>query len=77
MHRKESRFEINHRLNIKDFLFNERGMKCEQCGSIDSLTIHHKKLVSEYPELEYDNDNLLILCENCHRKIHQGIGVKH
>jgi 5-methylcytosine-specific restriction enzyme A len=40
--------------------------KCEICGS-PTQTIHHIKPFHAHPELELDPDNLIALCDNCHR----------
>ena len=66
-----NRFENQKKwLILKSQLFYERGRKCEICGSDISLHIHHILYRSEYPELTFDRENLMILCERCHKKIH-------
>ena len=32
--------------------------------------VHHIKHVDEYPELAYEDDNLIALCNKCHQKQH-------
>lgn len=32
--------------------------------------VHHKKELKEYPELAFDNDNLISLCTKCHNIRH-------
>lgn len=34
-----------------------------------SEQVHHKRKLSEHPELKYDPDNLAALCERCHSEI--------
>ena len=47
------------------------GHKCFICGRSDlPLHVHHIILRSLAPELKYDQDNLVCLCEKCHS--HQG-----
>lgn len=46
----------------------ERGNQCETCGSTETLVIHHIKPVSEGGSNE--NENLKVLCSNCHNLIH-------
>ena len=52
----------------KNFLIRERGRKCEECGLHDwlekpiSLELHHVDGVQE----NWSQDNLLLLCPNCH-----------
>ena len=45
--------------------------RCEVCGGIKKLNVHHKKPFWIFPELELDPGNLFTLCEgsrkiNCH-----------
>lgn len=42
------------------------GNKCENCGSIRRLQVHHKNYDNLYNEI--DND-LKVLCEFCHKEI--------
>lgn len=46
----------------------ERGNRCESCGSTDKLAIHHIIPVSEGGS--NDDDNLKVLCSNCHDLVH-------
>lgn len=47
-----------------------KNSKCAICGSSKNLQAHHKKPFKDFPELELDPDNIVILCEsparNCH-----------
>jgi 5-methylcytosine-specific restriction endonuclease McrA len=45
--------------------------KCEICGSNIELHIHHILHRSSNPELTFDEENLIVLCKNCHLKIHK------
>ena len=46
------------------------GWRCQSCGSLNNLQIHHKKFRSQ---LGGDSeDNLITLCSTCHRKAHSG-----
>lgn len=50
---------------IRELLFKRRGRKCESCGSIENLEIHHlnyRHLGKERPE------DLKILCQPCHAR---------
>ena len=47
--------------------------KCEMGRMIrphDADTVHHIKHREEYPELQYDLDNLISLCRACHNEQH-------
>lgn len=44
---------------------------CKRYGKrVDATEVHHIKHVDEYPELAYQNDNLISLCAACHNKRH-------
>lgn len=47
---------------------------CEDCLKVNSVTpaklVHHDKTVRERPDLTYNMDNLVSLCEACHGKRH-------
>src|SRR6185369_486505 len=52
---------------IKFNVFAARGMKCELCGSLKDIDIHHKtygRIGREKPE------DLMVLCRLCHGKAH-------
>lgn len=44
---------------------------CRRYGRIaEASTVHHIKHVDEYPELAYEDANLISLCTGCHNKAH-------
>ena len=43
--------------------------KCRRCGKIAKV-IHHIKSRKEFPELIFDENNVIALCKSCHGKIH-------
>jgi hypothetical protein len=47
-----------------------KNAKCAICGSSKNLQAHHKKPFKDFPELELDPDNIVILCENPNRNCH-------
>lgn len=55
-------------LKQKQLLIEWRGNKCEHCGSEKNLQIHHRNYETFGEELPFD---LLILCKECHEKLHQ------
>jgi predicted HNH restriction endonuclease len=47
--------------------------ECQICGLDMDLHIHHILPYHYYPDLVNDYDNLLTLCQHCHRKVHFGL----
>lgn len=43
---------------------------CRLCGSTNWLALHHIKYRSERRDLINDVNNCIMLCEECHRKVH-------
>lgn len=53
--------------NKRKRLFKQRNNKCENCGSINKLHLHHLT----YKNIFNEKDNeLQVLCSYCHAKIH-------
>lgn len=55
-------------------LLAQRGNKCELCGHGGDekyLELHHIKPVAECPDLAKDPDNVMLLCNECHKQIHK------
>ena len=52
------------------YLYKTGNNKCSICGTNKCLELHHIKPVVKNPELEYDTDNVTLLCENCHDVMH-------
>ena len=46
---------------------------CQGCGLTESLHVHHKQWKIDRPDLRYDVDNGITLCEHCHDRIHDGL----
>lgn len=55
---------------LRQEVIEERGGKCEMCGSSSNLCVHHKAYIKGRYAWEYPKDYLLVLCNGCHRKIH-------
>lgn len=52
-------------------IFNRDNWACQLCGNSDkTLSIHHKKYQKNFKPWEYDNDDLITLCSDCHTKFH-------
>lgn len=45
--------------------------KCRRCGSVHNLQVHHIKYSEGKRPWEYPNIDLITLCEDCHKKVHQ------
>jgi len=61
----------------KEFL--KEHPKCEACGTVLRLELHHKLPFHLHPELELDPNNLITLCmdiSECHLKIGHGDDFK-
>lgn len=55
-------------------VYKRDNYRCVKCGSKIKLNAHHKKSWKLYPELRYDINNGIALCEKCHIKLHQEQG---
>lgn len=51
---------------------------CRECSRYGrrstATTVHHIRPREQYPELEYEADNLLSLCTQCHNAMHNRDG---
>ena len=47
------------------------GFMCRKCGSREKLNAHHIKPFADFPELRFDINNGITLCEDCHKKEHK------
>lgn len=68
---------IDYREQLKDsswksfrrFVFDVRGRKCEVCGSGEHLQVHHLKY-RNVKAWEYTVNEVIVVCKDCHMKIH-------
>lgn len=51
-------------------IFVRDGYKCTDCQTHKNLNAHHVKNWADYPELRFNVDNGLTLCEDCHVRRH-------
>lgn len=58
--------------NWKKPLLVAADYRCQLCGKQmkTGLHLHHVLPYARFPELEFDNRNILVLCNECHREIH-------
>lgn len=67
--------------NFRNKVINDRGYVCEYCKKKHNLQIHHK-LYYKKPDKEkiepwlYKMDEVLLLCDNCHKSIHKKNKIK-
>jgi hypothetical protein len=55
---------------FRNFVFVVRGSKCEMCGATQKLQVHHPNYVKGRKAWEYTCNEVVVLCEQCHRKAH-------
>lgn len=55
---------------FRQFIFVVRGKQCEKCGRRDRLQIHHLRYITGRMAWEYLPFDVLVLCDACHKKIH-------
>ena len=67
--------------DFRNKVINDRGYVCEFCKKKHNLQIHHK-LYYKKPDKEkiepwlYNMDEVLLLCDNCHKSIHKKNKIK-
>jgi hypothetical protein len=49
----------------------KRDSICKMCGSSENIVCHHILEAKNYPELVYEVNNGVALCQSCHIKVHQ------
>ena len=60
----------NRWLAFRQFVLIVRGAKCEVCGAKKNLNIHHLHYNSGSKAWEYNVNEVMVLCHDCHKKIH-------
>jgi len=57
---------------LREQVLRRDGWRCQFCGSMTNLEVHHQQFRSHSgPDLE---DNLITLCNSCHSAEHAGKG---
>jgi hypothetical protein len=62
-------------------VYDRSGRKCEECGEVNDLTIHHIDGNGRHNQekglpMNNDADNLKVLCRSCHGRIHGKQGAE-
>lgn len=78
MRRRSGRDELYRRYRrqlgrIKRGLYDETRGRCQECGrefASGDLEIHHIVPVAERPELICSTSNMLLVCRECHDRLH-------
>ena len=60
--------------DLRERVLRRDDWRCQVCGSMTSLEVHHQQFRSHSGE--DTEDNLITLCTNCHSSIHAGLGEK-
>ena len=56
---------------FRDFIFAVRGRRCEACGRLTKLQIHHREYIQNRFAWEYLPNDVMVVCGDCHRYIHK------
>jgi 5-methylcytosine-specific restriction endonuclease McrA len=66
--RVPSSLEDREYLELRSLVLRRDGWRCQFCGSMTNLEVHHKQFRSHSgPDHE---DNLITLCNGCHSALH-------
>ena len=68
--RKYKDMDIVEKIMFKEFDRFDRFGICEECNKRRNLEKHHKIPTSVRPDLMYDPENIELVCNECHHKIH-------
>lgn len=67
-------------LRKREAILRRDGYMCQKCKRygkrVPATVVHHIKHLEDYPELAYDDSNLISLCAACHDKEHPEKGRK-
>ena len=50
--------------------------ECQVCSSDIDLRIHHLNSFTRFPKLQFNLDNGVTMCEDCHREFHSIYGIR-
>ena len=69
--------KLSHGRNIPEYnkwrkaCLERDGYRCQKCGSLENLCVHHIKPYAKYPKLATDKNNGITLCQECHKLEHR------
>jgi 5-methylcytosine-specific restriction endonuclease McrA len=69
---KSSRLHLAPKLyeSLRQEVLRRDGWKCQSCGALSNLEIHHRELRSQTGD--DSKENLITLCTACHSIVHRG-----
>jgi 5-methylcytosine-specific restriction endonuclease McrA len=69
-HQKKPRLKLDFKkyTSLRKAVLQRDGWRCQECGSLTQLEVHH--LVKRSQLGDDVMDNLITLCAHCHRKRH-------
>lgn len=56
---------------FREFILKVRGCECEVCESKNYLQVHHTQYHKDAKAWEYTCNDVMVLCRECHKKIHE------
>ena len=56
---------------LKRQVLRRDGWRCQRCGAMSSLEVHHQQFRSR--QGDDSNENLITLCTACHKVLHCGL----
>jgi ATP-dependent DNA helicase RecQ len=56
--------------NLRQQVLRRDGWRCQSCGALSNLEVHHKELRSQSGD--DSEQNLITLCTACHSRVHRG-----
>ena len=62
------RFDPESYAHLRDKVLRRDGWKCQACGAMSNLVVHHKQFRSHSGE--DSPENLITLCIGCHALVH-------
>ncbi len=68
------RLDANSYLDLHRQVLQRDGWRCQVCGSMQNLQVHHLKLRSQSGGDE--EQNLITLCVECHERAHRRSGYE-